>query len=157
MIILADKQGLFCIIEKSQLTANALNKFGLRPDVSRFEVTWTDQIHTGFDGKCSICKQLWGDVDFNELTRPDGGVSVRGAKEVTSSDSIVGLKTLGTTMSLEVMKGIPASMSTSRSLTTRASRVSGRPWRIRGRRVSPTTANWVRSSACKAAWELLVT
>ena len=87
-----------------------------------------------------------GGVDFKALTRPDGGVSVQGAKEVTTSDSIIGLRTLGTTigrhvtpsdddltfsgrtaMSLEVMKGVPASMSTSRSSTMRAFRVSGLP------------------------------
>ena len=58
-----------------------------------------------------------------------------------------------TEMSLAMRKGVPARTSTSKSLTTRASRVSCLSARDKIRRVSPTTAKGVRPSACKAWWE----
>ena len=60
-------------------------------------------------------------------------------------------------MSLEAINGVPASMSTSRSSTTRASSVRDLPWRVGDNRVSPTTDNGVRPSACIVDCELLVT
>ena len=46
-----------------------------------------------------------GASNFNELTRPDSGVSVQGEKEVTSSDSIVDVRILGATIGSHVTSG----------------------------------------------------
>ena len=59
-------------------------------------------------------------------------------------------------MSLVVMNGVPASTSTSKSLTTRASRCRSRLSRDSMICVYPTTLSGVTPSACLASWELLV-
>ena len=54
-------------------------------------------------------------------------------------------------MSLAIREGVPA--RTCKSSTTRARRASYLSARDKKRRVSPTTAKGIRSSACKACWE----
>ena len=52
-----------------------------------------------------------------------------------------------------IINGVPAKTSTSKSSTTRASRVRHVPARERVRWVSPTTTRGVTPSACRACWE----
>ena len=58
-------------------------------------------------------------------------------------------------MSLVIIKGVPAKMSTSKSSTTRASSVRHLAARDRVRWVSLTTTSGVTPSACKAYCEVL--
>ena len=59
-------------------------------------------------------------------------------------------------MSLVIMNGVPAKASTSKSSTTRASRVRCLSARERVRWVSPTTMSGITPSACKACWNVLI-
>ena len=58
-------------------------------------------------------------------------------------------------MSLVIMNGVPAKASTSKSSTTRASKVRRLSAHERVRWVSPTTTSSVTPSACKACWDVL--
>lgn len=69
--------------------------------MSRFEVTGRDRIHTGLDGGVESLSSSKRVVNFKEFTPPNRGVSAWGTK-VESSDSAVGLSTLGTTIGCNV-------------------------------------------------------
>lgn len=57
-------------------------------------------------------------------------------------------------MSLVIINGVPAKMSTSKSSITRASSVRRLAASYRVRWVSPTTMSGVTPSVCKACWDV---
>ena len=59
-------------------------------------------------------------------------------------------------MSLVIINGVPAKTLTSKSSTTRASRVRSLPARERVRWFLPTTTRGVTPSACRACWDVFM-